>query len=131
MKLQKAAAWTFTGVSAVVMLFHVAIMFGAPLGHLTMGGRWPGVLPPAARLLSAMSLLAMAAMVVVVLARARVLDRHFSNWWMRCVLAYLALAIVMHVATPSPAERTLWLPVIVALSLSAIWVEVGARKAER
>lgn len=39
-------------MSLVVIAFHVAMICGAPWGHLTMGGRWPGALPPAARWLS-------------------------------------------------------------------------------
>jgi uncharacterized membrane protein HdeD (DUF308 family) len=91
-----------------------------------MGGRWPGVLPPAARLLSALSMGLMLLLAFVVLARARVVDRSMPGWGMRAVLGYLAVAIPMHVATPSPGERKLWLPVILALTAAAFWVEFKA-----
>jgi hypothetical protein len=107
------AAWVFA-------------ILGAPVGHLTMGGRWPGVLPPAARLLSILSLGATGLAVRVVLARAGVIKRTLPRWTMRAVLAYLALAIPLHIATPSAAERMLWLPVILSLTASAVWVELSA-----
>jgi hypothetical protein len=122
----RLAAWGFAALSLVVGLFHFAAICGAPVGHLTMGGRWPGVLPPAVRLLSALSTAMMLVLAFVVLARAKVIGRSIPHWAMRAVLAYLALAILMHVATPSPGERKLWLPVILALTASAIWVEFKA-----
>jgi len=45
---------------------------------------------------------------------------------MRAVLGYLAVAIPTHVATPPAGERKLWLPVILALMASALWVELNA-----
>jgi hypothetical protein len=120
------AAWFFAALCSVVALFHLIAICGGPVGHLTMGGRWPGVLPPAVRLLSALSMGTMLLLAFVVLARAGVLDRAIPRWSMWAVLGYLALAILMHVATPSPGERALWLPVILALTASALWVEFTA-----
>lgn len=114
-------------LSAVVVAFHVAAIAGAPVGQLTMGGRWPGVLPPQVRWLSFASLLVMALLVFVVFARAGVVERSVPAWALRVVLGYLAVAIVMHVATPSAAERRLWLPVILALTAAACVVEFGSR----
>lgn len=125
----RLAAWVFAALSAVVMLFHTAAILGAPVGHLTMGGRWPGVLPPAARLLSALSLVIIGLTAIVVLARAGVIRRTLPSWNMRAVLAYLAVAIPMHIATPSAAERKLWLPVIFVMTASALWVELRAEAA--
>lgn len=123
----RLAAWVFAALSVVVMLFHAAAILGAPVGDLTMGGRWPGVLPPAARLLSGLSLGVIGLAAAVVLARTGVIRRTLPGWAMRAVLAYLAVAIPMHVATPSAAERRLWLPVILMLTASALWVELRAR----
>lgn len=120
----RLAGLVFAALSLAVVLFHVAAIFGAPVGHLTMGGRWPGVLPPAARLLSLLSIGITALMVTTVLVRAEVLGGSMPAWSMRVVLAYLATAILAHVATPSSAERKLWLPVILALTAAALWVEM-------
>jgi hypothetical protein len=38
----------------------------------------------------------------------------------RCSTLLRARVIAMHVATPSAAERQLWLPVIVAMALGAV-----------
>lgn len=119
----------FAALSAIVMLFHAAAILGAPVGHLTMGGRWPGVLPPAARVLSMLSLGVIGLTAAVVLARAEVIRWTLPRWSLRAVLVYLTLGILMHIATPSSAERKLWLPVIVMLTMSALWVELRAGSA--
>lgn len=124
----RLAASIYAVLSGMVMLFHLAAIAGAPVGHLTMGGRWPGVLPAEARLFSALSLGVIGATAMVVLAHARVTRRTFPRWTLRAVLAYLAVAIPMHIATPSAAERRLWLPVILVLAASAFWVELSGRK---
>lgn len=123
------AAWVFAALSAIVMLFHTAAILGAPVGHLTMGGRWPGVLPPTARGLSVLSLGVIGLTAAVVLARAGVIRWTLPSWSLRAVLVYLTLGILMHMATPSAAERKLWLPVIVMLTMSALWVELRAGSA--
>lgn len=124
----RLAALVFAALSTVVVLFLIAAILGAPVGHLTMGGRWPGALPPAVRLLSLLSIGFTVLMVTTVLVRAGVFSGHIPTWSMRAVLAYLALAILAHVATPSSAERKLWLPVILALTAAALWVEIRAPK---
>lgn len=124
----RLAAWLFAVLSLVVGLFHFAAICGAPVGHLTMGGRWPGVLPPAVRLLSGLSMGTVLLLAVVVLARAGAIDRSIPRWGMNAVLGYLAVAIAMHVVTPSPGERKLWLPVILGLMASALWVEFRSRR---
>jgi hypothetical protein len=122
----RLAAWVFAALCIFVGLFHLAAICGAPVGHLTMGGRWSGVLPPAARLLSALSMVIVLVLAFIVLARAGVVDRSVPRWGMRAVLGYLAVAVLMHVMTPSPGERKLWLPVIFTLTVSALWVEFKA-----
>ena len=60
------ARMVFAVLAVCVAGFHIGVILGAPWGALTMGGRWPGVLPPAARVLSALSgglVLGMAAVV--------------------------------------------------------------------
>jgi len=116
------AALTFTALAAVLTLFHLAIVAGVPWGHLTMGGRWPGRLPPPARLLSALSAGLIGLMAWVILARADLTADPFPRWAIYAVLGYFTLAIPMHLATPSPPERTLWLPVIVIMLTAGLIV---------
>lgn len=119
------AAWVFAGVVAAVVLFHLAVIGGAPWGHLTMGGRWEGALPWPARVLSALSASLLAAMAAVVLAVAGVLAWRPPRGAMAAVLAVSALAVVANAATPSAAERALWLPPTIVMLLAAVCVAVA------
>lgn len=118
-----AAAAIYCVLTAVVAGFHLCLILGAPWGHLTMGGRWPGVLTIRLRMVSGLSILVLTALAWIVAAQGGLVATPFPAWAMRVVLAYLALAIVMHLATPSRAERRLWLPVILAMTLAALGVQ--------
>lgn len=117
--MMKFGAWAFLAGSAVTVAFHTAMILGAPWGHLTMGGRWDGALPLPARGLSAVSAALILLMASVVATRAGLLAWRFPAWSMYAVVALMVLSIAMHVATPSAAERQLWLPVILAMALGA------------
>ena len=118
----RTAALVFAGIAAGVVAFHLAVILGAPWGSLTMGGRWPGTLPGPARLLSGLSALLVAGMAAVVLARAGVLKRRPPRGAMGAVLVLSALAVLANAATPSAAERAMWLPATVAMLASALLV---------
>ncbi len=117
--MMKLGAWVFLAGAAVTVAFHAAMMLGAPWGHLTMGGRWSGTLPLPARGLSALSAALILLMASVVAARAGLSAWRFPEWSIYAVVGFLVLSIAMHVATPSTAERQLWLPVILAMALGA------------
>jgi len=110
-------AVVFAALACAVVLFHLAVILGAPLGRLTMGGRWPGVLPVQARVLSALS----ASLTVVM---ALVLWRNDPAWAVWVVVGVASLSVIANAATPSPAERRVWLPVSIAMALSALSVAV-------
>jgi hypothetical protein len=124
-RLAAPAAWVFAGAAAAVVLFHLAVIGGAPWGHLTMGGRWEGSLPWPARVLSALSAGLVAAMAAVILGRAGLFAWRPGPAAMGLVLAVSALAVVANAATPSAAERALWLPVTIVMLGAAIWVAVA------
>ena len=104
----------FAGLSALTVAFHAALILGAPWGHLTMGGRWPGILPIAGRAAAAASALLVGLMGWAVVAG--------PGWAVWTVTGLMTLSVVMHVATPSRAERRLWLPVVSVMALAALVV---------
>jgi hypothetical protein len=118
--MTRIGAWAFLAGSAMTVVFHMAMVLGAPWGHLTMGGRWHGALPLAARGLSVLSSALILWMAGVVAARAGLLAWRFPAWSIYAVVAFMVLSIAMHVATPSAAERHLWLPVIVVMTLGVV-----------
>lgn len=119
---QAFSANVFTGLTAVVVAFQLALVAGAPWGALTQGGRIMGTLPASARLIALVSaaLLIGFAYVVRVRARTDAPVRFRRAVWI--VVAYCALGIVANAITPSAAERMLWLPVVTLMFLASLHV---------
>jgi hypothetical protein len=110
-----AGAVLYAVLALGVAGFHLAVILGAPWGSLTMGGRWPGVLPLRARLLSALS-------AGLILGMAAVLWRGGPPVALSGVVALSALAVLANAATPSAPERRLWLPVTIVMLVAALSV---------
>lgn len=99
--------------------FQFAMAGGAPWGHLTLGGRWPGRLPPPIRLLALLQGVIALLMIAVVLDRGGVLAFNWPDWTYYATLVMLALSVVANAATPSKPERRIGLPVAGVMVLSA------------
>lgn len=117
------AAWVFAALSAGVVVFHLAVILGAPLGRLTQGGRHSGVLPLINRIMAGVSALLTLAVALAVLAAAGQ-GPNWPRWTGWFGVVFGGLALVANLATPSRAERQIWAPVAVALLASALWVMV-------
>ena len=123
-KVGRWAALTYGMATAVVVIFEMALAAGAPWGEFTMGGTWPGRLPPALRLGAVVQALMLAAMAGVVLARSGGAPARWarqSRWMIWIVVAVAALSLALNLMTPSAAERAAWAPVaFVMLATSLI-----------
>jgi hypothetical protein len=115
-----SSARLFSVLGGGVSLFQLALVAGAPWGALTQGGRVPGVLPIHARLLALLSAIALVGFVHVVRSHAAG-RRHYPRA-IKVVVAYCVLGVVANAATPSSAERQLWLPVVTLMLLTSAHV---------
>lgn len=115
-----SSANVFTGLSGVVVAFQLALVAGAPWGALTQGGRVAGALPVGARMFALCSAALLVLFILLVRARAAPRARYRRATW--GVVAYCALGIIANAASPSPAERALWLPVVTAMFLASLHV---------
>lgn len=114
------SAAIFALLAAYVFVFQCIVAAGAPWGHLTMGGRWPGKLPPAIRPLSVVQGLLALAMAAAVLDRAGLVALGWPDWTYYASLALCALTVLGNAATPSAPERRLGLPVAILMLLTAL-----------
>ncbi|HEX3159145.1 MAG TPA: hypothetical protein VHQ45_11555 [Gemmatimonadaceae bacterium] len=129
----RTAANTYVALSAVVIGFQLALAAGAPWGALTMGGAFPGQLPPPMRAAAVGSAVLMLAFAAVVAARAGLALprwRQASRRLIWVVVAYALVGVVLHVVTPSARERMLWLPVVLMLAGCALVVARSPARAE-
>lgn len=122
------AASVFVALTSVVIAFQIALACGKPWGHLTMGGRFAGVLPIGMRVAAVAQALLLGLLAAIVLASAQVAlpawepFAHKAVW---VVVAISALTLGMNLATPSAQERRLWAPVAAGIFLSSLVVALG------
>lgn len=113
-------AWAYAGLTLVIVLFQVALALGQPWGRLTMGGRFPGVLPSTMRLAAVGQGLLLLALALVVLASAGQIPLFLPGWTVWGVVAITAVTTVLNLITPSAPERRLWGPIAIALLISVL-----------
>lgn len=115
----------FLFLTAIVILFQLALALGAPWGGYTMGGKFPGVLS------SKLRIAALAQIVVLLLFGAIVLTRSdmafgtfypFSRVAIWFVVGFFVLGSIANLTTPSKGERLLWGPVNVIMLIAVILI---------
>ena len=108
------------GIIAVIG-FQVALVFGAPWGHLTQGGLVLGPLRLRGRIVAALSVAILAAIALAILSA----DGRWPNWprWTAwAAVAVLMVSTILNWITPSPAERKLWGPIMSVMLIFAITI---------
>lgn len=126
--LATLAAILFTLLTGCAVAFQIALLFGAPWGELTLGGKYSGALPRSARLIPLVSALLLIGFAVFVVSRAGLAFSGLhavSKYFVWVVVAYCALGCVANAITPSRRERMLWLPVIIVLLICSVVVAVS------
>jgi hypothetical protein len=121
--LTTIASIIFTALSALVGVFQLALVFGAPWGEVTLGGRYKGALPKHIRVAPAVSAVLIFGFAVIVLARAGLaFYEAFSAKLIWGVAAYCFLGSVMNYITPSKRERALWFPIVAVMLICSLLV---------
>ena len=121
------AAWIVVVVLSGLAVLQVLVAAGRPLGRFVWGGRHE-VLPTRFRIGSLVSVLVYAAIAVLVLDRAGMLDvlpdtvAVVGTW---VVTAYFALGILANAASRSPSERAVMTPVSVVLAACSLVVALS------
>lgn len=123
--LTTAAAYVFSVLALVVAAFQAALAVGTPWGNLTWGGRHPGKLPLAMRIVALLSGVLMLGFAAVVLSRAGLTMTGMGSFprggiWV--VAAYCVFGVAGNSLTRSRWERTLWLPVTLLMLASSLIV---------
>lgn len=115
-------AVVFILLAGIVAAFQLALIAGAPWGHLTWGGRFAGPLPASMRLVAALSFCLIALFALIVAARAGLRG---PAWRRRTrlpawgVVGYCSLGVLANAVTPSPWERIVWLPVVTVMLIAS------------
>lgn len=113
----------------VVVAFQIALTLGAPLGAAALGGANPGPLPDELRVVTALSALIWILATFIVLARGGVpispLPRGLGLWGTWVLVGYLALGLLLNLASFSPWERFGWAPFTLILFVLTLLLARG------
>jgi hypothetical protein len=122
------AAIALTALLAVLALFQLTLILGAPLGEFAWGGA-DRVLPAAKRIGSGVSILVYGLIGWIILARAALVPAPIPETavaiaaWI--VTAYFALGILMNTLSRSRKERFTMTPVAALLAVLSLIVALG------
>lgn len=119
-----AAAPIYAGLCGVIMLFQFSLAAGAPIGHLAMGGRFPGRFPPFLRFLAIVQAGLLGLKAASVLVRAGIWSG-LAGWTFWFAFLMSASTLLANTFTPSRPERRLWAPVTLIMFVAVIVVALG------
>lgn len=130
------AKWAARGAAVLlglVVIFQIAVAAGAPWGAVTQGGANPGVLPPPARLVAALSTVLLIVMALGLLGRVGEGPLAASSRRPVAVIAWFAtvyagVGLMVNLITPSAAERAIWAPVSALILVCALIVMTATRR---
>ncbi|WP_424932094.1 hypothetical protein [Amaricoccus macauensis] len=118
-------AFAYACACVGVIGFQIALIAGAPWGHLTQGGQHEGPLSTVGRVAAFISIFIVMAMAFGILSGAG-LWPHWPRWTQWTALAVQVLSCVLNWITPSKPERRLWGPLTsILLALAAVVVFAG------
>lgn len=119
------SAYIFSVLTAVVVIFQLALALGIPWGEMTMGGKFPGRLPPQMRVAALVQMVLLVLIALVVLTRSGLIlgeYLEFSKWAIWLVVAFCVVGSILNTITPSKKERALWAPITVVLLICSFVV---------
>ncbi|MCK0142435.1 hypothetical protein [Aliiroseovarius sp. F20344] len=122
------AGYIYAALIVVLVCFQFCMALGMPWGHLANGGRWRGTLPPYMRVAAIGQAGILVFMGIAVATRAGLLQG-WPGWTFWVALGVTILTTIANWATPSPAERRLWGPVTLVLSITVITIAIGGSTA--
>jgi hypothetical protein len=116
-----------------VAAFQVALVFGAPWGAYTQGGKTEGALGTSGRVLAAVSCVILVIMATAILGRVREGPLRNAPGSLVTGLAwfttiYSAIAVVLNLATQSASERAFFAPISILLLVLVVTAMVGSRR---
>ena len=119
----QVAAGLYTFLIIGIIAFQVALVAGAPWGHLTQGGRHQGSLPIRLRVAAGASIALLIGMGLTIASTAELVPSS-PVWFGWATVGVQALTTVANWATPSNSERWLWGPISTIMLAVAIFVVV-------
>lgn len=122
------AAYLFSTLAAVLVIFQAALALGVPWGELAMGGKYPGRYPLKMRVAALVLLVLHIFIALVVLIRAGLVFEPYYDFSRSAIWFIVALFIVgtvLNAITPSKKEKVLWTPIAVVMLICSCVVAMS------
>ena len=97
-------------ITSIVIVFQLALAFGAPWGEFTQGGRFKGTLPLSGRILAVLSVPILIFMGCSIASAAGLIFEWY-RWTAYVTVGIQGLTAIFNLITPSSKERLVWGPV--------------------
>ena len=110
MELNQLTAILYIFITALVIFFQLCLVFGAPWGEFTQGGRFKGALPISGRVLAALSIPLLMFMALSIASVAGFIFE-WDSWTAIATIALQGVTALFNWITPSRKEKLLWGPV--------------------
>ena len=121
MGLEQILAILYALIIALVIVFQLCLIFGAPWGQITQGGRYVGPLPVSGRVAALFSIPILICMGASITSAAELIP-YWAGWTGYAAIAMQALNTTLNWITPSQKERLLWGPITSLMLLLATYV---------
>lgn len=118
-------AFIFIILAAFVAIFQLALAIGAPLGEFTMGGKYPGKLPPCMRIAALVQIVILLFFTAIVVSKAGLALASLTGmagiaiWF---VLAFFVFGSFLNLSSQSKKERLLMGPLNLIALVSVLMV---------
>lgn len=118
-------AFIFIILAAFVAIFQLALAIGAPLGEFTMGGKYPGKLPPGMRIAALVQIVILLFFTAIVVSKAGLALASLTGmagiaiWF---VLAFFVFGSFLNLSSQSKKERLLMGPLNLIALVSVLMV---------
>lgn len=115
-------------ILAVMAVFQISLVFGAPLGRYAWGGSHT-VLPTKLRIGSVISVILYFFFVLIILSSAEILDTPISketlNVGIWVLTVYFLIGVFMNAISRSKRERAIMTPVTLVLTLLCLFIALN------
>lgn len=101
-----------------LVCFQIALIFGARWGRITQGGTHDGALPVQGRIIAAVSIILLLAMILSIRSISDDWP-HWPRWTGWLTVTINSIMCVLNWITPSRAERLLWGPITSVIAILA------------
>ena len=121
MNVGQLFAYLYVLILGAVVIFQLCLIFGAPWGEYTQGGRYKGTLPINGKIAAGFSIPILIFLGASISSSAGLMP-DWERWTAYIAIAIQSLNTILNWISPSQKEKLLWGPVTTFLTLLAGYV---------